>query len=37
MDAPLAKALMGKSLDAQIVVNIAGTERRYTIVSIEYE
>jgi transcription elongation factor GreB len=37
MDAPLAKALMGKSLEAQITLNIAGSERRYVIVSIEYE
>jgi len=37
MDAPLAKALMGKGLDAEISLSIAGQERRYTIVSIEYE
>ena len=37
MDAPLAKALMGKALDAEIILNIAGSERRFTIVSIEYE
>ena len=37
MDAPLAKALMGKALDAQITLNIAGQARRYSIVSIEYE
>ena len=37
MDAPLAKALMGKGLDAEIALSIAGQERRYTIVSIDYE
>ena len=37
MDAPLAKALMGKGLDAEIALSIAGQELRYTIVSIEYE
>ena len=37
MDAPLAKALMGKGLDAEIALTIAGQELRYTIVSIEYE
>ena len=37
MDAPLAKALMGKALDSEITLNIAGVERRFTIVGIEYE
>ncbi|HXC58251.1 MAG TPA: transcription elongation factor GreB [Steroidobacteraceae bacterium] len=37
MDAPLAKALMGKKLDAEISLVIAGQERRFTIVSISYE
>ena len=37
MDAPLAKALMGKSLDAEISISIAGREQAYTIVGIEYE
>ncbi len=37
MDAPLARALMGKALDAEITLQIAGRERRYVIVSIEYE
>ena len=37
MDAPLAKALMCKELDAEITVSIAGQERRYIIVSIKYE
>ena len=36
MDAPLAKALMGKGLDAEIALSIAGQELRYTIMSIEY-
>jgi len=37
MDAPLAKALMGKALDSEVALNIAGVEKRYVIVSIEYE
>ena len=37
MDAPLAKALMGKGLDAEIALSIAGQELRYTIASIDYE
>ena len=37
MDAPLAKALMGKGLDAEIALSIAGHELRYTIASIDYE
>ena len=36
MDAPLAKALMGKALDAEVTLRIAGSERRYTIVAIKY-
>ncbi len=37
MDAPLARALLGKSLDAEITVNIAGVDTRYEITAIEYE
>jgi transcription elongation GreA/GreB family factor len=37
MDAPLAKTLMGKALDSEIRLNIAGVEKRYAIVKIEYE
>jgi transcription elongation factor GreB len=37
MDAPLAKALMGKSLDSDITLQVAGVEKRYTIIKIEYE
>jgi transcription elongation factor GreB len=37
MDAPLAKALMGKALDSEITLHIAGVEKRYTIVQIDYE
>ena len=37
MDAPLARALLGKPLDAEIAVNIAGTETRYEIAQIEYQ
>jgi transcription elongation factor GreB len=36
MDAPLARALLGKPLDALITVNIAGVETRYEITAIEY-
>jgi transcription elongation factor GreB len=36
MDAPLARALLGKSLDAAVTVNFAGTETRYFITAIEY-
>jgi transcription elongation factor GreB len=37
MDAPLARALLGKPLDAEISVSIAGVETRYEIAGIEYE
>jgi transcription elongation GreA/GreB family factor len=37
MDSPMARALLGKSLDAEVVVNIAGTETRYDITAIDYE
>ena len=37
MDAPLARALMGKALDSEVSVEIAGVERRFVIVAIEYE
>ena len=37
MDAPLATALMGKPLDAEIVPQVAGGERRFIITAIEYE
>ncbi len=36
MDAPLARALLGKSLDAEVTVNIAGVETRYEITAIDY-
>jgi len=36
MDAPLAKALLGKALDAEVSVALAGGEQSFTIVSIEY-
>jgi transcription elongation factor GreB len=36
MDAPLAKALLGKRLDDEIAVAIAGVETRYIITAIEY-
>jgi transcription elongation factor GreB len=37
MDAPLARALLGKALDAEVAVNLGGGERRYTIIDIRYE
>lgn len=37
MDAPLARALMGKSLDAEITLSIGGVEKKFVIVSIDYE
>jgi transcription elongation factor GreB len=37
MDAPLARALLGKPLYAEITVNIADTVTRYEIVKIAYE
>ena len=37
MDAPLARALLGKPLDAEISVAIAGAERRYVITAIDYQ
>ena len=36
MDAPLAKALLGKRLDDEIAVAIAGVETRYIITAIRY-
>jgi transcription elongation factor GreB len=36
MDAPLAKALLGKRLDDEIAVAIAGVETRYIITAIQY-
>jgi transcription elongation factor GreB len=37
MDAPLARALLGKPLDAEVTANIAGVETRYEITAIEYQ
>jgi transcription elongation factor GreB len=37
MDAPLARALMGKPLDAEVAVDIAGAVTRYLITAIRYE
>jgi transcription elongation factor GreB len=36
MDAPLARALLGKRLDDEIAVNLAGEETRYWITAISY-
>jgi len=36
MDAPLARALLGKRLDEEVAVRIAEREQRYVITAIEY-
>jgi transcription elongation factor GreB len=36
LDAPLARALLGKALDSEVTVQLAGGEARYVIVAIEY-
>ncbi len=36
MDAPLARALMGKSLDDEISIEVAGKRIDYLIVAVEY-
>ena len=36
MDAPLARALMGKRLDDEVRVSLPGGERRYFIVEVSY-
>jgi transcription elongation factor GreB len=37
MDAPLARALLGKPLDAEVLVAIAGRQTRFVITAISYE
>ncbi|MET0280757.1 MAG: transcription elongation factor GreB [Steroidobacteraceae bacterium] len=37
MDAPLARALLGKRLDDEIAVSVAGEETRYCITAITYD
>jgi transcription elongation factor GreB len=37
MDAPLARALLGRPLDAEVAVDIAGTTARYVITAIRYD
>jgi transcription elongation factor GreB len=36
MDAPLARALLGKALDAEVSVELAGGEQVFSIIAIEY-
>jgi len=36
MDAPLARALLGKALDAEVSVALAAGTQTYTIAAIEY-
>jgi transcription elongation factor GreB len=37
MDSPMARALLGKALDTEILVTIADLETRYDIIAIDYE
>jgi transcription elongation factor GreB len=37
MDAPLARALLGKALEDEIAVALAGKQRRYIVTAITYE
>jgi transcription elongation factor GreB len=37
MDAPLARALLGKMLDADVEVEVGGRVQRFTITAIDYE
>lgn len=37
MDAPLGRALLGKSLDAQITLELPDGARRYVIIAIDYQ
>lgn len=36
MDSPMARALLGKALDTEVLVNIAGADTRYEITAIDY-
>jgi transcription elongation factor GreB len=36
LDAPLARALLGRALDAEVTVSLATGEQRYVILAIEY-
>ncbi|MDX1519127.1 MAG: transcription elongation factor GreB [Gammaproteobacteria bacterium] len=36
IDSPMAKSLLGKTLDEQIVIRQTGSKKSYTIVDIEY-
>jgi transcription elongation factor GreB len=36
MDAPLARALLGKALDAEVALSVAGGAQRYVITAIRY-
>jgi transcription elongation factor GreB len=37
MDAPLARALMKKAVNDEVKVDLAGGERTYTVIAVEYE
>jgi transcription elongation factor GreB len=36
MDSPLGRALLGKSLDAELTVEVPGGTATYVIVAVEY-
>jgi transcription elongation GreA/GreB family factor len=36
MDAPLARALLGKSIDVEVTLNLPGGTEQVTLVQIEY-
>jgi transcription elongation factor GreB len=37
MDSPLARTIMGKAIDSEIALSVAGIDKRFIIVGIEYE
>ncbi|HLG26709.1 MAG TPA: GreA/GreB family elongation factor, partial [Paenisporosarcina sp.] len=37
IDSPMSKALLGKSLDDEVIVKTEGKANRYIIVAIEYK
>jgi len=36
IDAPMSKALLGKSVDDEVIVNTEGKVKRYILMAIEY-
>ena len=37
LDAPLARALLGKPVDAEVTVDVGGMSRRWIVVDVDYE